>query len=380
MAFKTAKHPVNGMEMLVGQHKVIFENGVVCSIGEYESTLDMSLDDLNAQMRKWEVVGEHYQFDFRYAVSTGVIRRKAIYTPQVKTVPIEEPVRMEVNQPGQADESIREPILDAFESGGSSPLGNYVLEKDVPHGFSLQSVIFYVMCCVGIMSAVMSAYHTAVTMMNFGRPLAIGVITGTVMVLFSATAFTAARWFFKEKGAVAIFSVLFLTLGSIIVLYSMLSTLTVNYSAWSRTDTQQKQETASNSAELNSFNMRVELKKEEIKELSETENRLSSETEYWRTRSWKHYDALTEQLKEVREKLKTCRDELSSLLSTTSQVVSKASEEKEDVFTFLAGFINIKPSLMRLFMQAVPAMFFDVIAPFSLSCAVYLDEKRRKRQ
>jgi hypothetical protein len=31
-------------------------------------------------------------------------------------------------------------------------------------------------------------------------------------------------------------------------------------------------------------------------------------------------------------------------------------------------------------MQAVPAMFFDIIAPFALSCAIYLAEKRKEEQ
>ena len=224
----------------------------------------------------------------------------------------------------------------------------------------------------------MSDFHTTVVNVSFGRPLIIGLVTGTVMVLFSATAFTAARWFWAEKGFARAFSVLFTALGIMVIAYSMMGTLIVNYNAWNETATAVKIETASNSEELAAFDTKVRLKNEELEELKKIEAELAEEAEFWKNKSWKRYDALQEQITDVRSKVTAVRAELSSLISERPQIASKAGEEKEDAFTFLSSFIKISPRTLRLFMQAVPAMFFDVIAPFALSCAIYLAERKKE--
>lgn len=377
MAYKTARHPVSGMEMLVGQTKVIFENGVVCSVPEYEDTLDMSADDFDARMRSWEKVGEHYQFDFRYAVTTGIIRRKAHYVPQTKVVP----VNQEVNPPTGTD---GEPVPDRMpreyerDFGGTEPLGSWVVEKAPEPVLTPQSVIFCVMSVVGLLAALMSAYHTAMAMQAFGRPLAVGIVTGAVMVLFSATSFTAARWFLAEKGAVRFFAVLFVGLGVLVISYSMLSTLTVNYRAWQDVSETEQQAEVHGSAELDSYTQALELAKENLARQRAEVGRLSEESTYWRSRNWKKADAVDAELKEARQKEEGLMREYSSLLSRKPEVVRNVQEGHEDVFSFLSSFFGWDPRTLRLFMQAVPAMFFDIIAPFALSCAVYLAEKRRR--
>lgn len=373
---KPEKHPISGMEMLKGEKKVIFENGVVCSVEEYEPTTYMSVDEFDSWMSTYEHSPEHYQFDFRYALSTGVLRRKAKYVPQTKVVPVEQ----EVNLP-RGDEA--EAFIDMQEEDRKAcdmPLGSYVVEEaKKPFTLSPALIILCVMSVVGIMSAVMSAYHTTAANMIYGRPMAVGLITGIVMVLFSATSFTAARWFLAEKGAVRFFAALFAGLGIMVITYSMLSTLVVSYNAWSKTETEEKAEIASDSEELSSFDFQVKLKQEELDELRASETKLVEEAEYWKDKSWKRYDALEQQITDTRKKITETRTELSSLISKRPQIASKAGEEKEDVFAFLSTFIKIKTRTLRFFMQAVPAMFFDVIAPFALSCAIYLAEKRRKQ-
>lgn len=377
MAYKTARHPVSGMEMLVGQTKVIFENGVVCTVPEYEDTLDMSTDEFDARMRSWEKVGEHYQFDFRYAVTTGVIRRKAHYVPQTKVVP----VNQEVNAPAGTDVELVPDRTSREHEGdfdGAEPLGSWVVEKAPEPVLTPQSVIFCVMSVVGLLAALMSAYHTAMAMQAFGRPLAVGIVTGAVMVLFSATSFTAARWFLSEKGAVRSFAALFAALGVLVISYSMLSTLTVNYGAWQDVSETEQQAEVSGSAELDSYTQALELAKESLARQRAEVGRLSEEGIYWRSRNWKKADAVDAELKEARQKEEGLMREYSSLLSRRPEVVRNVQEGHEDVFSFLSSFFGWDPRTLRLFMQAVPAMFFDIIAPFALSCAVYLAEKKRR--
>lgn len=342
------KHPVLNINYIAGQKHIIFENGIICTPAEFAATEMMSKGEAETWMQEMAEREDRYKFDYQYAKTTGVLRhfqRKA---------PAETPETVENLQ-----------------------------KSDVqPRKFRLSpaSIILFVMCVVGVMSAVMSAYHTTIANQIFGRPTVIGLVTGTVMVLFSATAFTAARWFWAEKGIARLFSALFAALGIMVIAYSMLSTLVVNYGAWSKTDTAEKTVAAENSQELSSFDIRVSLKQDELNSLIKTEEELGAEAEYWKDKSWKRYDSLQEQLEDTRRKITDARAELSSLISERPQIASKAGEEKEDVFTFLSSFIKVSARTLRLFMQAVPAMFFDIIAPFALSCAIYLAEKRNKEE
>lgn len=378
MANPTKKHPVNGMEYLKGREKVIFENGIVCTLPEFEQTLSMSVEELDACMVVWEKDVQKYMFDFRYAVSTGIMRRKAKFVPQVKEVAAS-PVSVEVNEPSGDEYEAFEELEEENDEASSLPLGSWTVEKSPAPRISPDAIILYVMIVVGLLSAVMSAYHTATCMQSFGRPLAVGIVTGIVMVLFSATAFTAGRWFLSEKGAVKGFSAMFFTLGTVIVTYSMLSTLTVNYGAWKGVSEAEEQVELEGNAELEAYDKKLEVLSGRVESQKKEVERLEGEADYWKAKSWAKYDTISSQIESEKQKKAELEDEYISLLSDRPSVIKKAQDRHEDVFTFLASYVNGNPRTLRLFMQAVPAMFFDVIAPFALSCAVYLAEKRRKR-
>lgn len=353
---KVKEHPVTGEKYIQGSNMVIFESGILVLVREFVETTHMTKEEVEAKMQEWSEDPDKYRFDFKYAQTTGIIRR---FQKKVQHLP-------------PAD----------YADKGWEDVENLQKSDFQPKKIRLSpaSIILFVMSVVGIMSAVMSAYHTTIANQIFGRPTIIGLVTGTVMVLFSATAFTAARWFWAEKGIARMFSALFAALGIMVILYSMMSTLVVNYGAWSKTEEQEKTEITQDSEELSAFNARVQLKQEELDGYVATEKELGAEAEYWKDKSWKRYDALQEQLTDIRKKITEARSELSSLISERPQVASKIAEDKEDVFTFLSTFIKISPRTLRLFMQAVPAMFFDIIAPFALSCAIYLAEKRNKKE
>ena len=339
-------HPVTGEKYIEGKNKIIMESGVLLTPAEFAKTTMMSKEEVGAVMQELAGREDRYRFDYKYALTTGVLRH---FQRKVENVPAKEPVVVEKLQ-----------------------------KPKVQRKLSVVLIILAVMCITGIMSACMSAYHSTKTLQLFGRPLFVGVITGTVMVMFSSTAFTAARWFWQEKGFVRLFSVVFLLLGLTVIAYSMLSTLTINYTSWSKVEEAEKSEVVENSEELAAYEAQVKLKTEELNEAMATEKSLSEEAEWWKNRSWKRYDELSAELTEQRKRVTVIRSELSSLLSSKPQLASKVTEEKEDVFKFLSGFIKVQPKTLRLFMQAVPAMFFDIIAPFALSCAIYLAEKRKE--
>ena len=339
-------HPVTGEKYIEGKNKIIMESGLILTPSEFAQTSTMRKEEVGAFMQELAGREDRYKFDYKYAHTTGQLRRfqrKTLPAPPEKTVAAE---KLQKSGPGKA--------------------------------LPVVLIILFVMIITGLMSACMSAYHSTKTLQIFGRPLAIGIITGTVMVMFSSTAFTAARWFWQEKGFVRGFAVVFLLLGIMVVAYSMLSTLTVNYTSWSKVEDEQKGEIVENSEELKAYETQIALKQAELDELTTEQARLKEEAEWWKNRSWKRYDELMEQINSNSADVKKARGELTDLIASKPQVSSKVVEQKEDVFTFLSTFIGVSPRTLRLFMQAVPAMFFDIIAPFALSCAIYLAEKKKE--
>ena len=343
-------HPVTGEKYIEGKNKIVMESGVVLTPAEFAQTTVMPKEEVGALMQELAGREDRYRFDYKYALTTGILRHFQ--------------KKAEGNQ-GKTAENFPKSV-------------EKLQKPKVQRKLSVVLIILAVMCVTGVMSACMSAYHSTKTLQLFGRPLFVGIITGTVMVMFSSTAFTAARWFWQEKGFVRLFSVVFLLLGLMVIAYSMLSTLTVNYTSWSKVETEEKLETVENSEELAAYEAQVKLKTEELDEAVATEKSLTEEAEWWKNRSWKRYDELSAELTGQRKRVTAIRGELSSLLSSKPQLASKVTEEKEDVFKFLSGFIKVQPKTLRLFMQAVPAMFFDIIAPFALSCAIYLAERRKE--
>ena len=343
-------HPVTGEKYIEGKNKIVMESGVVLTPAEFAQTTMMSKEEVGALMQELSEREDRYRFDYKYALTTGILRHFQ--------------KKAEGNQ-GKTAENFPKSVVK-------------LQKPKVQRKLSVVLIILAVMCVTGVMSACMSAYHSTKTLQLFGRPLFVGIITGTVMVMFSSTAFTAARWFWQEKGFVRLFSVVFLLLGLMVIAYSMLSTLTINYTSWLKVETEEKLETVENSEELAAYEAQVKLKTEELDEAVTTEKSLTEEAEWWKNRSWKRYDELSADLSTQRKRVTAIRSELSSLLSSKPQLASKVTEEKEDVFKFLSGFIKVQPKTLRLFMQAVPAMFFDIIAPFALSCAIYLAEKRKE--
>ena len=346
-------HPVTGEKYIEGKNKIIMESGVLLTPSEFAETTMMSKEEVGALMQELSEREDRYRFDYKYALTTGVLRHFQ--------------KKPEGNQGKTAE--ISPNFAEKLQNRTKKPAKKVI---------SVVTIILAVMCITGLMSACMSAYHSTKTLQLFGRPLFVGIITGTVMVMFSSTAFTAARWFWQEKGFVRMFSVVFLLLGLMVIAYSMLSTLTINYTSWSKVEEAEKSEVVENSEELAAYEAQDKLKQEELDEAVTTEKSISEEAKWWKNRSWKRYDELSAELTEQRKRVTAIRSELSSLLSSKPQLASKVTEEKEDVFKFLSGFIKVQPKTLRLFMQAVPAMFFDIIAPFALSCAIYLAEKRKE--
>jgi hypothetical protein len=156
-------HPVTGEKYIEGKNKIVMESGVVLTPAEFAETTMMSKEEVGALMQELSEREDRYRFDYKYALTTGVLRHFQ-----------------------------KKPEGNQGKTAENFPKSVEKLQKPkVQRKLSVVLIVLAVMCVTGLMSACMSAYHSTKTLQLFGRPLLVGVITGTVMVMFSSTAFTA---------------------------------------------------------------------------------------------------------------------------------------------------------------------------------------------
>jgi hypothetical protein len=350
------------LSYLCGKDKVLFENGVYIPRKDFDAIKDTPASVQDRLEKSLASEPEYRGFDWAYACSTGNLRRKK-GTASLVVNPRTE--RRRERQTRQATEAVS-------ERQKKTALRRYV--------FSSAFLVTLVMSIVGIGSAIMSAYHTTVFLYEGGKPVWAALMTGTMLILFSGTAFTAARYFFQEGGAMVFIGSLFIAAGFAVVLYSMFSTLTVNYDQFKRRDNQEKTAMVVDSEALAAHQRLLEHNREELDSVILEITRLEDEAGYWRDRSWARYDEARSTISALRERRETLRTTRRDLEAGTPDLVETASVSRETVYTFLARFLGLPEDTTRFFVYAVPAILYDILAPFALTVVLLLADKRRKRE
>jgi hypothetical protein len=356
---KIHRHTGSGLEYLSGARQVLFETGVTMPRPDFDTVKDA--ENFLEHLAKAAQDPANRDFDWRYACSTGRLRRKknrAGGAAHAKT---------ERRRAGQ----IEHVQTTASTEQKKTPVRQYI--------FSSAFLVMVVMAVVGLGSAIMSAYHTTTFLHEGGKPAWASLMTGAMLILFSGTAFTAARYFFQEKGAVRAFGLLFIAAGLAVIVYSMFSTLTVNFNQFKWRDDEQAVAAVEGSEALAAHREQIRILQEEIDGAVNEITALRGEADYWRTQSWRRYDSIQEHLAGRQKYLDSLRERYGSLVSETPRLVEVEAVSPETIYGFLGDIFKIQEDAMRFFVYIVPACLYDILAPFALSVVLLLADKRRKQ-
>ena len=334
---------IQGKECLLGKKYALFDSGIIVPRDIYDAWGEPA--DLSKMLTLWgEEHPECCNKDWLYALSTGRIRSKRGMKP---TVIQSEPI-----------EPLQQPVAWSH--------------------VTMQPELFLtiIMALVGIGSAIMSAYHTTTFLYTGGKPFWTSFITGTMLIFFSATAFTAARYFKKNIFVAA----LFVVAGIAVIVYSMFSTVTVNYEQFKWKDERIVERVIDNSAEIASHEHLIEENDKQLKELEDTMARLEGEADYWRNQSWRRYDAFQADLAEMRIKREELREVRATLERERPLLIQEAEKGRQTIYSFLARLLKLPEDIARFFVFVIPATLYDILAPFSLTVTFMLAERRRKHE
>lgn len=353
-------HEDSKLHYLLGTEQVLFENGVVMERVKFDE-----LKDLPGAIADWLAVTQNLHpeacgYDWPYACSTGHLRRKKA-NPDL------------VANPKTARKRHK-------QAAAAIAVRQEEQKKDAVRKFYFSSVflVLVVMVIVGVGSAIMSAYHTTAFLIQGGKPAWTAVITGTMLILFSGTAFTAARYFLQEKGLQRSFGFLFIIAGFIVIAYSVFSTVTVNFNHFKWVDDVKTFVVVEDNEALVAHEKVLARNQEALDDIAGTLARLEMESEYWRNQSWRRYDEVQARIVVLQEERRELRNNRIHLEASRPQLVTQAAQSRETVYSFLARMMGLPEDTARFFVYVVPACLYDILAPFALSVVLLLIDRRRK--
>jgi hypothetical protein len=358
-----------GLRYVVGPTKVLFSNGVLIMREDYDAWKKNGT--IVEQMETLKDDPEYNNYDFQYAVSTGVPRRKK------NTADLVASARAEVIRKKQLDAALSTVEHIPELAATTKPLPTQAKNLFAKY-LSSSFLLSVVMIIIGIGSAVMSAYHTTSFLWTGGKPFWTAIMTGTMLILFSGTAFTAARHFISDGGFSIFIGLLFLIAGMGVIVYSMFSTLTVNYNQFKSEAQKESVINITNNESLAAHEKLLEQNALALNEATREIEQLENEADYWREKSWRRYDEFESAITAARTKRDTLREERGILEASKPELVEQAAVSEDTVYTFLADIFRIKEDTARFFVYCMPALLYDILAPFTLTVVLLLVDKRRR--
>lgn len=315
MEIKEKKSTQLGINYVYLPKRKVFvcENGVIFTLGEYKKGID-----LKTELEKRLAEGKLYDYD--YARKTGELRLE-----QDKTV--------------------------------NSTKGQYTLY-----------VIIGLLAFTSVISMYISTLHTATYLADYTDILSAWLMSASVTA-YNGTAFEVSVIFRKKKrfGLVTVF----LSLWTIVTLFSMATTVSVFYDRFSFNE----EKLAEDNKTLDSSRLSLEILQKKEESLREAIEFKKKDIEY---RQEKEYatTAVRNELNVLQNELQKNLSEQQQIMSITPEAGSQNIKRKESLFSFLGRLCHTEGSILEFIMSTLSAIFVNLIAPLSLTAVVELMYKR----
>jgi hypothetical protein len=260
-------------------------------------------------------------------------------------------------------------------------------------------VIRIVMLVIGAGAICLSVYYTSMWLSDF-LPSCLAILLSSVMVGFSAMAFEIIIILSTERRI--LLSILFSFLWVVVLLFSMISTVAGQYNQRIQNDIAenlQKVDVNHRKAALDIYNnnerellSQLEDKKKEraayqklLAEVDTLEERIDN-TSGWVFRDTSRKLAKVDSdISEINVQLRNVRETKLKLLSSedSAGLIEQTEVQAASFYVWMSTVFSIAPKFVEFWMSLFPAIFIDLIAPFSLAISLFLRKKgwglRRKK-
>lgn len=398
---KISKHLGKPYVYIKDQKKFLCSNGVLFTLEEYRDGID-----INAEYERR--AKEDMLYDYAYAKSTGLLRKKRGYSKMLSgsstaELTVENEALGKQNNEGLYKKSFEKiaaenpNVTGPKKNGETVPKvsdddtnglqhkvsewedtsevrqetkgrnGNGLDRQKEKQGFSVMFIVV-LLGFTSLISGYISTLHTATYLYDYVDVFSAWLMSASVTA-YNATAFEVSV-IFKSKRRFGL-AFIFITLWAMVTLFSMATTVSVFYDRFNFIETQ----IALENKQTDSNKLALELLQKKESDLRESIEFKKKDIEY---RQGKDYatTAVRTELNELQEELQKNLSEQQQLLQETPEVTEKAAKRKESLFAFLGRLMRIEGGVLEFIMSTLSAIFVNLIAPLSLTAVTELLKKR----
>lgn len=395
---KISEHLGKPYIYLRDQKKFLCSNGVLFTLAEYKNGID-----INAEYERREK--EDMLYDYAYAKSTGLLRKKRGSKPLSEIIKNDtqkrqqndeenasserssdlsgrtegthgdETLQGEVSYPRDVREGTQERNLPADRRNDAS--GNETEEIEGRSGLENGNVsdgrtvasICLLLAFTSLISGYISTLHTATYLSGYVDVVSAWLMSASVTA-YNATAFEVAVLFKGKKRR--ILALTFMVLWAMVTLFSMATTVSVFYDRFNFTEKRIAEENKG----VDSGKLALSLLQKKEADLREAVAFKKKDMEYRQERDYAT-TALRLELEKLQAALQENLSEQQTLLEETPEIVSEeASKRKESLFGFLGRMLGVEGGALEFIMSTLSAIFVNLIAPLSLTAVAELLRKR----
>ena len=381
---KISKHLGKPYIYLKDQKKFLCQNGVLFTLDEYKNGID-----INAEYERR--AKEDMLYDYAYAKSTGLLRKKRGYSKMQagsSTEGNEAFEKITAENPGipyQKKNAETVPKVSEDDTNGlqhkvperkgtrevrqetEGRNGNSLDRQEEKQGFSVMFIVT-LLGFTSLISGYISTLHTATYLYDYVDMISAWLMSASVTA-YNATAFEVSV-IFKSKRRFGL-AFVFITLWAMVTLFSMATTVSVFYDRFNFIETQ----IALENKQTDSNKLALELLQKKESDLRESIEFKKKDIEYRQEKDYATTAVRTE-LNELQEELQKNLSEQQQLLQETPEVTEKAAKRKESLFAFLGRLMKIEGGVLEFIMSTLSAIFVNLIAPLSLTAVTELLKKR----
>ena len=381
---KISKHLGKPYIYLKDQKKFLCSNGVLFTLEEYRNGID-----INAEYERR--AKEDMLYDYAYAKSTGLLRKKRGYSKMLSgssTVENEDFEKIAAENPGVTEQKKNDETVPKVSGDDNNELqhkvserkdtrgvrqetkgrnGNSLDKQEEKQGFS----VLFIVALLGftsLISGYISTLHTATYLYDYVDMISAWLMSASVTA-YNATAFEVSV-IFKSKRRFGL-AFVFITLWAMVTLFSMATTVSVFYDRFNFIETQ----IALENKQTDSNRLALELLQKKESDLRESIEFKKKDIEFRQEKDYATTAVRTE-LNELQEELQKNLSEQQQLLQETPEVTEKAAKRKESLFAFLGRLMKIEGGVLEFIMSTLSAIFVNLIAPLSLTAVTELLKKR----
>lgn len=383
---KISKHLGKPYIYLKDQKKFLCQNGVLFTLEEYRNGID-----INAEYERR--ANEDMLYDYTYAKSTGLLRKKRGYSKMLsgsstaenealEKITAENPSVTEPKRNGETVPKVSEDDTNGLQHKVSERKdtsevrqetegrnGNSLDRQEEKQGFSVMFIVT-LLGFTSLISGYISTLHTATYLYDYVDVFSAWLMSASVTA-YNATAFEVSV-IFKSKRRFGL-AFIFITLWAMVTLFSMATTVSVFYDRFNFIETQ----TALENKQSVSNKLALELLQKKESDLRESIEFKKKDIEYRQEKDYATTAVRTE-LNELQEELQKNLSEQQQLLQETPEVTEKVTKRKESLFAFLGRLMKIEGGVLEFIMSTMSAIFINIISPMSLVAVAEIKTKKKR--